>query len=517
MRASSAVADMPPALIASSLPSCVTSNTRLAKESRVHKLLESGIFAQNIQRFKTTSHKKRILRLSLMSQMKEIYEFVDRNSQRFLLEFRDFIRKPGISTENTGIKETVAWLAATMKENGVENVQVFETQRHPVILGRIGKAANRTLLVYGHYDVQPPGDRCDWRVNPFAADVVGDTIVGRGTCDMKNNLMATIQAAKVLLQCKKTLPINLIFLFEGEEEIGSPSLRPFVEDHKEELSCDSILCAEGGENKNGQTLLFHGLKGMLYVELSAESPNSGEVHSMYAGITDNPAWRLVSALQSLKEDERVLVPGFYEGVEGPSLKEKIKYGLARATISKKQLEDAFDLKVKDEMSASEALLEIFYRPTLNIDGLCSGYTVEKGIKTIVPKNAFAKIDMRLVPGQNPSTIMESMQKYLKGKGFADISAEKLGELPAYKVGPKERIVQAVTKALKEAVSKNIMTMPIAPGSGAMVWLPRILDKPMAFAGSGAVHMAHRPNEFITIEQYLRGIKLFATIYNNFSS
>jgi Acetylornithine deacetylase/Succinyl-diaminopimelate desuccinylase and related deacylases len=450
--------------------------------------------------------------------LKEVYEFVDKNSESFLEEFREFIRKPGISTENTGIKETVSWLAMKMKENGVENVQTFGTQRHPVVLGRVGKGAKRTLLVYGHYDVQPPGDRQNWTADPFAAEVVGDRIIGRGTCDMKNNLMASIHAVRAVLQCKKAVPINLIFLFEGEEEIGSPSLKPFIEEHKEELStCDSILCAEGGENKSGQILLFYGCKGMLYLELSAESPTGAEVHSMYAGMIDNPAWRLVSALQSLKEDEKVLIPHFYEGVKEPGLKEKIKYGLARVAINKEKLEEAFELKIKKGMSVSAALLEAFYKPTLNIDGLFSGYTVKRGIKTVVPNSAWAKIDMRLVPGQDPSTIFENTQKHLESKGFNDIVVEKLGALPAYRVDPDERIVDVVSQALTKVVSKKTMAMPILPGSGAMVWLPHILGKPMAFAGSGAAYMAHKPNEFVTIQQYLKGIKLFATIYNDYAS
>jgi len=450
--------------------------------------------------------------------LKEVYDFVDKNSESLLNEFKDFVRKPGISTENTGIEETVSWLVARLKENGVEDVAAFKTQRHPIILGRAGKGAKRSLLVYGHYDVQPPGDLQDWTVDPFAAEIVGDRIVGRGTCDMKNNLMANVHAVKALLQTQKQLPTNVVFLFEGEEEIGSPNLRPFVEEHKQELStCDAILCAEGGENKAGQSLLMYGLKGMLYVELFVKSPTGTEVHSSYAGIIENPAWRLVFALMSLKDGEKVTIPHFYGGVKEPSLAEKMKYGLAKVVVKKEQLEESFDLKIKKTMSVSDALMETFYKPTLNIDGLWSGYTVEKGIKTIVPDKAGAKVDMRLVPGQDPTKIFEDLKKHLAGLGFTDINVEKLGSLPAYRVDPGERVARVVGEALKKAVNKKTMTIPMMPGSGAMVWLPIILGKPMGFAGSGAVYMAHRPNEFITAEQYLKGVKLFATIYNDFGS
>ena len=450
--------------------------------------------------------------------MKEVYDFVDKNSDSLLDEFRDFVRKPGISTENTGIEEAVGWLTATLKENGIEDVEVFKTQRHPIILGRVGKGAKRTLLVYGHYDVQPPGDLQDWTVDPFAAETVGDRIVGRGTCDMKNNLMASIHALKTLLQTQKQLPTNLVFLFEGEEEIGSPSLKPFIEEHKQELSaCDSIICAEGGENKAGQSVLSYGLKGMLYVELSVRSPIGTEVHSSYAGIIENPAWRLLYALMSLKDGEKVIIPHFYDGVKEPGIAEKLKYGLAKVVVKKEQLEEAFDLKAKKTMSVSDVLMEVFYKPTLNIDGLWSGYTVEKGIKTIVPDKAGAKVDMRLVPGQDATKIFDCLKTHLASHGFTDVDVEQLGALPAYRVDPDERVAQVVAGAVRKAVGKKTMTIPIMPGSGAMVWLPIILGKPMGFAGSGAAYMAHRPNEFITAEQYLKGVKLFATIYNDFGS
>jgi len=454
-----------------------------------------------------------------VAELKEVYDFVDRNSESLLNEFKDFVRKPGISTENTGIEEAVAWLTAKLKENGIEDVEVFKTPRHPIILGKAGKGAKRTLLVYGHYDVQPPGDRRNWTVDPFAAETVGDRIVGRGTCDMKNNLMACIHAVKALLQTQKQLPTNLIFLFEGEEEIGSPNLKPFVEEHKQELSaCDSILCADGGgENKIGQSLLVYGLKGMLYVEFLVRSPTGIEIHSGNAGIVENPAWRLVSALTSLRYGEKVTIPHFYDGVKEPGLAEKMKYGLAKVVIKKEQLEESLDVKIKKAMSVSDALMEYYYKPTLNIDGLWSGYTAEKAMKTIVPDKAGAKVDMRLVPGQDPSAIFENLKTHLASHGFTDVSVEKLGALPAYRVDPDERVARVIAGALKKTASKRTTTLPISPGSGAMVWLPIILGKPMGFAGSGASYMAHRPNEFITAEQYLKGVKLFATIYNDFGS
>ena len=449
--------------------------------------------------------------------MEGINQFIDRHSQAFLEDLRGFIRQPGISTENTGIDQTVDWLVSKMKEKGIEDVHVFQTKRHPIILGKIKGTSGRTLLVYGHYDVQPPGDREEWKADPFAAQTVGNRIIGRGTCDMKNNLMASLDAAEAIVQGTGSMPLNLTFLFEGEEEIGSPDLRPFIEEHKAELSdCDSILCGEGGENKTGQALLMYGYKGILYVELSVRSPTGTDVHSSYAGMIENPAWVLVRALNSLREGERVLIPHFYDGVGEPSLGEKIKYGLARIAMRREELEESFDLKLKEGMNVSEALMEAFYKPTLNIDGVWSGYTVPGGTKTIVPGSASAKLDMRLVPGQDPTAIFENLRKYLQSKGFGPVAVEKLGELPAYRVDPDEAIVRVVDHALRKTVSSNVMTIPIAPGSGAMVWLPQILGKPMISAGSGAAYMAHRPNEFITTEQYIKGVKLFATIYSDFS-
>jgi acetylornithine deacetylase/succinyl-diaminopimelate desuccinylase-like protein len=449
--------------------------------------------------------------------LKEVYQLIDRESDQFIEEFREFVQIPGISTENTGIEESVEWLVAAMKKNGVSDVQVFETPRHPIILGRVDTAAKRTLLVYGHYDVQPPGNRQDWKVNPFSAEIIDTRIVGRGTCDMKNNLMASLQAVKAFIECRNSVPINLVFLFEGEEETGSPSLKPFIETHKTDLlHCDSILCAEGGENKAGQVQVTYGLKGLLYVELTTKSPNRVEVHSMYAGITENPAWGLIEALQSLKQGDRILIPEFYQHIKAPSDEELMKLGIIDSRIDRNGLENAFELQIKKEMDVSTALFEAFYKPTLNIDGLWSGYTIKKGIKTIIPATAGAKIDMRLVPEQDPTTIYRNLKEYLAKQGFTNVETEVLGELPAYRVHPDERLVDVVTQALTTVVSRRVMIMPMMLGSGAMAWLPHILEKPMAFAGSGPFYMAHRPNEFISIPQYVKGIKLFATIYSRFA-
>jgi len=455
----------------------------------------------------------------LVSRLREVYQFVDRNFGSFLEEFREFIRKPGISTEDTGIEDTVSWLVTEMKKNGIEDIQVFKTKRHPVILSRVDKAARHTLLVYGHYDVSPPGSREDWRVDPFAAEIVGDRVIGRGTCDMKNNLMASVHAVKALVESGRPLPLNLIFLFEGEEEIGSPNLKPFLEEHREELSaCDSILCGDaGGQSKTGQAVLVFGLKGLLSMELLVKSSQGMELHSGYAGITDNPAWRLVSALQCLREGDRILVPHFFDGAKEPNSKERIKFGLARNALGKKELEEALELKIKEGISVSKALVELFYKPTLNINALSSGYTVKGGTKTIVPDTAWARIDVRLAPCQSSSAIFENVKKHLIRKGFSDVLVEKQSELPAYKIDPDEKIARVCTKAIKKVVSTKTIIQPVTPGSGAMAWLPHILGKPMAFASSGVNYMAHRPNEFIAKEQYLKGIKLFATIYEDFAS
>jgi succinyl-diaminopimelate desuccinylase len=335
---------------------------------------------------------------------------------------------------------------------------------------------------------------------------------------MKNNLMASVQAVKALIDSTGSTPINLMLLFEGEEEIGSPNLKPFIKGHKKELSaCDAIVCADGaGESKGGQALLVFGLKGMLSIELLVKSSQGVEFHSGYAGITDNPAWRLVSALRCLREDDRIVIPHFYDEVKEPSSKEKTEYGLAHIALDREKLEEAVELKIKEGMSVSEALVELFYKPTLNINGLSSGYTVQGGTKTIVPDSAWARIDARLVPGQDASAVFKNVQKHLINKGFNDVHVERQNDLPAYRIEPDEKIARVCIKATKKVINSKTIIEPTSPGSGAMAWLPHILGKPMAFAGSGVGYMAHRPNEFITKEQYLKGIKLFATIYEDYA-
>ncbi|MHA1861078.1 MAG: M20/M25/M40 family metallo-hydrolase, partial [Candidatus Ranarchaeia archaeon] len=309
---------------------------------------------------------------------------------------------------------------------------------------------------------------------------------------------------------------SILFCFEGEEEIGSPSFLPFLKTHTELLDCDAILVGEGGTTKTGRTGVVGGYKGFLGVELSINSPLS-EVHSSYAGIVDNPVWQLIHALGTLKNsDGHILIPHFYESIKRPSISEKAKFGLSGFALNRKKLEESLGIIISPKIGTGKALSALFFNPTLNINGINGGYPVHGGLKTIVPDRAHANLDARLVPGQDPEEIYLSLTRYLEHAGFSNVNVQKTAMLPPYVAPANDPFVKIVNKAIYSVFGSKIVKAPIAPGSGAFTWLPHILDAPMASAGSGAIYMAHRPNEFINVRQFLQGIKLFSEIYMCFA-
>ena len=246
--------------------------------------------------------------------MEDIFAYVDAHRDRFLAELFSLLRVPSISAQNTGVTECADMLRGMLEQAGAET-RIFETGRHPVVYGEIiNPEATRTLLVYGHYDVQPPEPLDLWLTPPFEPTVRDGRIYGRGTADNKGQLFCHVKAVEAILKTRGRIASNVRFIFEGEEEISSPSLRPFIEAHRDLLRADACLVSDGPKHETNRPTIVCGLKGMLYVELRTRYANT-DLHSMKAATIPSPVWTLVQALTSLKDGEgRVLIPGFYEAV-----------------------------------------------------------------------------------------------------------------------------------------------------------------------------------------------------------
>src|ERR671917_1024755 len=321
------------------------------------------------------------------------------DSKDYLLEeLEEFLRMPSVSAQGGdegSFRGCAEWVRAKLEEVGAE-AQLMETEGHPVVFAEMGGAGDgdRTLLSYGHYDVQPPEPLELWKSDPFEPTLRDGQLIARGVADDKGDVLARIQALRIYQEEHGPLPFRLKFFIEGEEEIGSPNLAPFVRHNRELLSADACLWEGSMKDEAGRPMIFCGTKGMAYVELRARGA-SHDLHSMYGGIAPNPVWRLIQALRTIKDENgEITLDGLDALAEEPS--EKDLEAIDRIVFDDAALRESWDVEALDRgLSGQEALREMLLRPTANIAGIQSGYT-GPGSKTIVPSEAFVKMDFRLV-------------------------------------------------------------------------------------------------------------------------
>jgi acetylornithine deacetylase/succinyl-diaminopimelate desuccinylase-like protein len=403
-----------------------------------------------------------------------------------------------------------------MQEVGIE-ARVMRTEGHPVVFGHYkARHSQKTLLIYNHYDVQPVEPLDAWEQPPFEARMIGDRIIGRGSSDSKGNLLSHIKAVEAFVRSGKKVPLNLKFLFDGEEEIGSPSLPGFVEANRELLKADGALSFDGGFDASGRPRVQLGSSGLLYLELKAKGPKR-DLHSARARLVENPAWRLVWALQSMKgQDERIVIDKFYDDILPPT-EEELQLLRDSGWDDQSHLEEygveRFVLGVTG-VAASERLL---FQPTCNISGFKAGHLGE-GMKTIVPAEATVKIDFRLVHKQNPNDILAKVKAHLITHGFSDIEVRALGYIEPSRTPFRSTIAQTVIAAAKENYRLDPMVKPTGEASGRQgPWLASRLGIEGAASGIGPPKWhGHAPNEFITTGHFIEGIKYAANIWSRYA-
>jgi acetylornithine deacetylase/succinyl-diaminopimelate desuccinylase-like protein len=380
------------------------------------------------------------------------------------------------------------------------------------VFGELKGKKDATLVVYDHYDVQPPEPLDLWESPAFELTLRDGRLYARGVADNKGNFVERLHALDAILATDGELPCNVKFVVEGEEEIGSVHLEPFVKDHQELLSGDVCVWEIGGVDHENTPIQMVGMRGICYVELRARTANQ-DVHSGTGGsIFPNAAWRLVWALNSLKDrDENILLPGFYDDVVPPTEREKEllaqqppmmtfymqKYGL-----------DGFLKAIDDEL---ELAVEAVYKPTCTICGLTAGYQGE-GSKTVLPAEARAKVDFRLVPNQTPEKVLSQLRTHLDSHGFEDIEIVNLSGNPPAKTDPDHPAVRMAVKAAEDVYEKPTRVIPMVGGSGPNFIFQKYLGVPIISSGAGdSESRAHAPNESISLDLYVKGAKHFARL------
>jgi acetylornithine deacetylase/succinyl-diaminopimelate desuccinylase-like protein len=416
----------------------------------------------------------------------------------------EFLKKPSISATGEGIEETANYLKETIEKLLGVKSNIEKTKGHPVVYAEINVNAKKTLLVYNHYDVQPVDPISEWKRAPFSATIENDRIYARGASDNKGTLMARLFAIKHLID-KHELNVNVKLLYEGEEEIGSVNLEDYIEKNDNKLKADSVIMEGAGLDPKGRPQIVLGVKGLLYVELVLDY-GTKDLHSSNAPLVRNPCIDLSKVISTLVDMEgRVLIEGFYNDVR--ELTEEERELIKKYDIDVEELRKALgfkELRYSDREKIAEALLTY---PTCNIDGFECGYT-GKGSKTIVPHRAFAKLDFRLVPNQDPYKIFELLKKRLQKVGFNGEIITHGFEYPV-RTSVNSPVVKAMIESARRVYGTEPQVIPNSAGTqpmGLFVYKLGIRDAVSAIGAGGYYSNAHAPNENIRIDDYYKAIK-----------
>ena len=451
-----------------------------------------------------------------MSDYKKIDLYLDKNLDQSLEELKRYVSQPSISAQNLGLKECAQIVKEMLEKRGFK-AQIMSTDGAPVVFAERKGKSDKTLLIYNHYDVQPPEPLELWESPPFKPEIRAGKMYGRGVSDDKSHLTSRLFALDAILDSEGDLPCNVKFIVEGEEETSSVHLHGFIKENLKILKADACIWEFGGVDHRDVPMQYLGLRGICYVDLSVESLGT-DVHSGLGGsIFPNAAWRLVWALNSLKgPNERILIPGFYDDVVPPSARDrelmeklpdvadeyKTRYGVKEFI---KGLKGGTDLKIEE-----------VFTPTCTICGLNSGYQ-GPGSKTVQPARASAKVDFRLVPTQKPEDILKKLRAHLDTQGFSDVEIAFLGGEPAARTDPDDPFIKIVADTAVEIYESPMEIVPMIGGSGPSYPFVHDLGLPVATMGLGYPDTrAHAPNENIGLDLYLKHAKHMARVVKEFA-
>jgi len=447
--------------------------------------------------------------------LEKIREYTTNSQDDIVTDLRKLVKHPSISAQSVGIEECASALNEIMRDSGIASNIIKLKNGNPIVYGEVKSSGKKTLLLYGHYDVQPVEPLDEWRYNPFSGVVADNKVHGRGAADSKGNVIALVKAGKAFLDNFGEPPVNLKFLIEGEEEISSINLPEFVKGNKQMLKADASLCFDSSLNPYGSASIYAGLKGLLYLELRCKTAST-DMHSALAPIAPNPAWRLLGALSTIKNDGKIMVDGWYDDVKVPS-KEDLSL-LQKLEYDEKMIMKEYGFKeLLGGVKGKEALKKLIFEPTCNIAGIQSGYT-SAGSKTVLPNEAFAKLDFRLVYDQKSDDLIRKLKNYLVKNGFDDIQMFKLGAVEPSKTDANAKIVKAATNAAEHVYKKKPAIFPNMWGSGPDFVFTKLLKLQSVWTGcSPAYANIHAPNEFTAIKNVLDGVCYASMIIQEFAN
>ncbi len=443
--------------------------------------------------------------------MENLMAYVEANKERYLAELKEFIAIPSVSTnpENSpDIERCANWAADHLRGIGFENVEVFPTPRHPIVFGEWLHAEGKpTVLIYGHYDVQPVDPIELWISPPFEATVRDGNIYARGTADDKGQVFVHFKALEARMKSSGVLPVNVKFILEGEEEIGSPSLEKFVAENRQKLAADLVLISDSSMFARGVPSICYSLRGLSYMQIDLQGPNRDLHSGSFGGSLHNPIQALAEIIASLHDrNGRVTIPGFYKDVRPLSKKERDSF--KKLPFKDRNYLKDLGLQQLYGEKGFTTLERLWARPTLECNGIWGGFTAE-GVKTVIPAKASAKISMRLVPDQDPEKIAKLFERHIR-----KILPKTVRATVRYLHGGKPAItpiespgVQAAIAALQKAFGKTPLYQREGGSIPIVVQFEEILGISTVLLGFELPdENAHSPNEFMSLENFFGGIR-----------
>jgi acetylornithine deacetylase/succinyl-diaminopimelate desuccinylase-like protein len=441
--------------------------------------------------------------------------YYQQHHQDYLEGLKTFLRIPSISTlseHKPDIRKAAEFVRAELEKAGLQQAQLIEGQGNPLVYAEwLGAPGKPTLLLYGHYDVQPPDPLDEWHSPPFEPAIRNDNIYARGSADDKGQTYILIKAVEGLLKQNGRLPINVKFLVEGEEEVGGEHIESYVRSKPARIKADAAVICDTEMFAPELPTICVGLRGIVYGELSVQGANHDLHSGMYGGAAPNPILAIAEILTALKDREgHIKIPGFYDRVKAPSAKEREAW--ARLPFDEREYKEK-EVGVKDLVGEPEVPLfeRLWARPTLEVHGIRGGFTGE-GAKTVIPARAVAKLSMRLVSDQKPDEATKQLQKAIATACPKGVTAEykAIHSAPPSLVNPDNRFIQAAAEAMKQVFGKDTVYIRSGGSIPIVAAFDEFLGIPSVMMGFGLPDdNLHAPNEKMHLPNFFRGIEAVA--------
>lgn len=436
--------------------------------------------------------------------------YFESQRERHLDELKSWLSIPSISAlseHKEDVSKAAGWVAEALKRAGLGHVEIHQTGGHPIVYAEHMQAPGKpTVLIYGHYDVQPVDPLHLWTTPPFVPDIRDGKLYARGATDDKGQLFLHIKAIEAILKQEKNLPVNVKLVIEGEEEISSPSLPPFLEANKDKLACDVILISDTSLLAPGKPAISTGLRGLCSLDVSVYTANTDLHSGTYGGGVPNALHALVSLLATLHDEQgRVSVEGFYEGV--PELSPLMRAEFAKQMLDEDKLRVSLGLEALYGEEGFSFVERIGARPTLELNGVYGGFQGE-GTKTVIPKEAHAKITCRLVGRQDPQDILDKIERHLKARiqPGAKLSVTPMEKAFAFNIDPDHRMLQLAADAYEAVYGTRALFTKDGGSIPIIEAFSRLLAVPVVMMGFGLPdENLHAPNEHFNLDNFHKGL------------